>query len=175
MLTGFAPVVREDARLLIVGSMPSEASLAKGQYYGHPRNAFWPLMCDLLNEEWTEDYGKRCRMLEEHGIALWDVVASCERAGSLDSAIRNVMPNAFGELFERTQIRDVFANGKTAEKLFRKNVTLPDGVTFHGALASTSPAYTMPFEKKKEDWSRILAVLNRGKEEESCLREIRPD
>ncbi len=175
MLTGFAPVAREDARLLIVGSMPSEASLAKGQYYGHPRNAFWPLMCDLLGEERTESYERRCRMLEEHGIALWDVAASCERAGSLDSAIRNVLPNAFGELFERTQIRDVFANGKTAEKLFRKNVTLPDGVTFHGALASTSPAYTMPFEKKKEDWSRILAVLNRGKEEESCLRETRPD
>ena len=117
---------------------------------------------------------KRAFLLD-NGIALWDVIASCEIEGSSDSSIKNVVANDISCILNSADIRKIFVNGKTAEKLFRKYVTLPEGVTFHGALASTSPAYTMPFEKKKEDWSRILAVLNRGKEEESCLRETRLD
>ncbi len=95
MITGFAPIVDEDSRVLILGSMPSEASLAKGEYYGHPRNAFWPLISALLGEPMRSSYAARVDMLRRNGIALWDVVASCEREGSGDAAIRRVVVNDF--------------------------------------------------------------------------------
>ena len=88
MITGFAPIADEDSRVLILGSMPSEASLAKGEYYGHPRNAFWPLISALLGEPMRSSYAERVDMLRRNGIALWDVAASCEREGSGDAAIR---------------------------------------------------------------------------------------
>ena len=159
MLQGFEPIYDARARVLIVGSMPSVESLKKAQYYGHPRNAFWRIMADFAGRKYGLPYEARCQMLRDLHIALWDVVGFCDREGSLDSAIRNEIPNDFAALFEKTQITHVFANGRTAEKFFKKYVTLPDGVTFCGALASTSPAYTLSYEKKKENWQVILPYL----------------
>jgi len=161
MLQGFDPIWDETARVLIVGSMPSVESLKKQQYYGHPRNAFWHIMADFAGKELDLPYEEKKAMLRDMHIALWDVVQFCDREGSLDSAIRNEVPNDFAWLFSKTRITHVFANGKTAEKLFQKYVTLPGGVTFCGALASTSPAYTLSFEKKKENWQVILPYLER--------------
>ena len=160
MLTGFAPIYDENARVLIVGTMPSAASLAAAEYYAHKRNAFWPMMAQILGEPTGQDYGARCAMLRKHKIALWDVLAHCEREGSLDAAIRSEQPNDFAALFAQTKIRHVFANGKTAERLFQKYVSLPPKITFHGALCSTSPAYTLSYEKKCAAWRAILPDLN---------------
>ncbi|MBP3372118.1 MAG: DNA-deoxyinosine glycosylase [Clostridia bacterium] len=161
MLQGFDPIWDENARVLIVGSMPSVESLKKQQYYGHPRNAFWRIMADFAGKEFDLPYEERKAMLRDMHIALWDVVQFCDRQGSLDSAIRNEVPNDFAWLFSKTRITHVCANGKTAEPLFQKYVTLPSGVTFCGALASTSPAYTLSFEKKKVNWQVILPYLER--------------
>lgn len=82
MPSGFPPIAAPDARVLILGTMPSEASLQKQQYYGYGRNAFWPILYALWDEPFEEDYEKRCRFLTGRGIALWDVLAACDRPGS---------------------------------------------------------------------------------------------
>jgi TDG/mug DNA glycosylase family protein len=111
-LRGFAPIADENSRILILGSMPSVASLRKGQYYGHPQNAFWRLMPALLGEPFTEDYAQRTAMLLRHGVALWDVLKSCEREGSLDSNIKRPEVNDFAAFFDaHPRISRVYLNG----------------------------------------------------------------
>lgn len=125
MLQGFAPVCNKNAQTLILGSMPGTASLQQQQYYAHPRNLFWPFVTEILGLEQNLDYLQRCELLKAHGFALWDVLKHCERAGSLDSAIKkdNLIVNDFDEFFTEHQlIERVFFNGKAAEQLFRKHV-----------------------------------------------------
>ena len=89
-LRGLAPIVAPNARVLILGSFPSEASLAAGQYYAHPRNHFWPLLAAVLDEPLpTLAYPARLARLKARGVAVWDTIVTCERRGSLDTAIRN--------------------------------------------------------------------------------------
>jgi len=95
ILQAFLPVVAENSRVLILGSMPSVASLAKHQYYAHPHNAFWQIIHDLWGVELSQDYAARVQFLLAHGLALWDVVASCRREGSADAAIRDAVVNDF--------------------------------------------------------------------------------
>jgi hypoxanthine-DNA glycosylase len=156
-LIGFPPIEDERSRILILGSMPSVASLKKGQYYGHPHNAFWRLMPELLGEPFTEDYGERKAMLLRHGIALWDVVYRCERAGSLDANIKNPQINDFPSFFSiHPLIRRVYFNGAVAYNLFRRYAGLSfPGITF-ARLGSTSPAHAVLFEQRLADWRQIL-------------------
>ena len=105
----FEPIINEKSSILILGSMPGLESLRKGEYYGYPRNAFWRIMFSLLGEMPTEDYSAKKRMLLARGIALWDVIGSCEREGSLDSAIKNIRPNYFAGLYKKyPNIKHVF-------------------------------------------------------------------
>src|ERR1700741_635073 len=96
-LYGFPPIARRDARVLVLGSMPSVASLAAREYYAHPRNAFWPIAGELLGFDPRGPYARRKRALTDAGIAVWDVVGSCRRKGSLDAAIdeRSIRVNDF--------------------------------------------------------------------------------
>jgi len=153
----FGPVAREDARLLILGTMPSVESLRQSFYYSHPRNAFWPIMADVFGEKRPESVGEKKRLLISHGVALWDVAQSCIRPGSLDSAIRDVEPNDFAGLFKRcSQIEKILFNGATAEKLFRKLVgKMPEGCRW-AQVPSTSPAYTLPYERKLAAWKKEM-------------------
>ncbi len=116
MLRGFPPVVAADTHTLILGSFPGEASLAATQYYAHPRNQFWRLLGSVLDEPLTEcAYEERLRRLLSHGIGVWDVLAACEREGSLDAAIRNANPNDFATLRAHApKLAKVCFNGKTA-------------------------------------------------------------
>lgn len=160
MITGFAPIADDDSRVLILGSMPSEASLAKSEYYGHPRNAFWPLISALLGEPLRSSYAARADMLLRHGIALWDVVASCERAGSSDAAIRNVVANDFPAfLAAHPKIRYIFFNGGKAWELYKKHIGLNDDRYVYERLGSTSPAHAVPFEARLRDWKRLTERL----------------
>jgi len=153
----FEPVWAEDAQLLILGTMPSVASLAQGFYYAHPRNAFWPLMFDLLEEAYSEDIGARKRLLVRHGIALWDVARSAVRPGSLDSAIREAAPNDIPGLLKNCPgVRLVLLNGTTALSLLRRLLP-PLGVEC-ALLPSTSPANTMPYAKKRAAWAAHIPV-----------------
>ena len=154
---GFPPVARPNARVLILGSMPSVESLRQSFYYAHPRNAFWPMLAEILGEARPEAIEDKKALLTRHGIALWDTVESCERAGSLDSAIRSARANDFAALYERCpEIRFVFFNGAAAEQLYRRLVVREDGARSFVRLPSTSPAYTLRYADKKEAWERAL-------------------
>lgn len=154
---GFAPVWRADARLLILGSMPSVESLSQSFYYAHPRNAFWPMMAEILGEPRPETAEEKGRMLTRHRIALWDTVRSCERSGSLDSAIRSAEANDFEDLYRNCpQLRHVFFNGAAAQQLYERLVARADARFCFRRLPSTSPAYTLKYEAKRAAWARAV-------------------
>jgi hypoxanthine-DNA glycosylase len=163
------PALKADsrARLLILGSMPGEASLRRQQYYGHRRNAFWPILNALLGIPAGADYDARTRALRAHRIALWDVIAACERRGSLDQAIRaeSIRVNDFAAFFAAHPgiVRVVF-NGATAEREYRRRVLPalpePQRAIALQRLPSTSPAHAaMGFDDKLGAWRVILDWL----------------
>jgi TDG/mug DNA glycosylase family protein len=163
----FPPILGEAPVMLVLGSMPSETSLAKGEYYGHRRNAFWPIMEHLLGLPSGLDYVRRTEALRAHRIALWDVIAACARPGSLDADIRpeSIRVNDFAALFDaHPSIRRIAFNGGTAEREFRRRV-LPDLGPARAAierlrLPSTSPAHAgMRFDAKLAAWRAGLTDI----------------
>ena len=156
-IIAFEPVAPPGARLLILGSMPSVESLNQGFYYAHPRNAFWRILADVYGEPLPGGIPERIDLLNRHGIALWDVLQSCERQGSLDSAIRQPAPNDFVGLFRRCpDVRRILLNGGTAHRLFMKwGKPFTEGRELL-RLPSTSPAYTLPYERKLAQWRQAL-------------------
>lgn len=169
-ITGFAPVWRDDARVLILGSMPSVESLNQSFYYAHPRNAFWPMLSQILGEETPASIEDKKAMLIRHGIALWDTVESCERQGSLDSNIRGARANDFEYLYKNCPgIRYVFFNGGTAEQLYKRLVAKADERFIFRRMPSTSPAYTLKYESKLAAWKQALRkALKEEFQDESC-------
>ena len=165
---GFPPLARRDARILVLGSMPSRESLARQQYYAHPRNAFWPILTRALDIE-AERYDERAQAALSKGVAIWDVYRDCIRPGSLDSAIdeKSAVINDFrGFLQKHPDIGRILFNGAKAESAYLRHV-LPDldGKTAaipHQRLPSTSPAHAgMTFEKKRAAWeAALLGALN---------------
>lgn len=158
---GFPPIARPDARVLILGSLPGRRSIAEQQYYAHPQNSFWKIMGELFGT--SGDYDTRCRRLVDNRIALWDVLHSSVRPGSMDADIRveSASVNDFASFFEQHASIDLIAfNGKKAEELFARFVDasiMPDRI-MRTSLPSTSPAYaTMPFSAKLEIWRVALA------------------
>jgi len=155
-LRSFPPISNEHATILILGSMPGKESLRQSQYYAHPSNAFWKIMGELTGAHPSLPYAERLRMLKSSGIALWDVLDSCDREGSLDSDIRNESANDFAAFFAKhPYIKQVFFNGAKAEQSFRKFVleqqTLPPLALQR--LPSTSPAHAgMRYEDKLQTW-----------------------
>ncbi len=154
---GFPPVIDEKVKVLILGSFPSPASLAKQQYYGHPQNHFWKLMGALLCEPLYEmDYLQRLPILLKHRIGLWDVLHQCERAGALDSNIRNAVTNDFQQATRLARgLKRVCFNGKTAGR-FEPVFAAAGYETL--VLPSSSPAYTLVFEAKLKLWRSVTAV-----------------
>jgi hypoxanthine-DNA glycosylase len=158
LLEGFPPVVDDAARLLILGSFPSVQSLAARQYYGNPRNAFWPITSALFGFDAHDPYETRLAALQSHGVALWDVLHKCRRAGSSDAKIdlKGLVANNFGQLFTTcSSITRVYFNGAIAERLFRRLVH-DDAPVSYQRLPSTSPARAMPPGQKLEAW-RVIA------------------
>ncbi|NMA68517.1 MAG: DNA-deoxyinosine glycosylase [Desulfitobacterium sp.] len=157
MVKSFQPIITDYSKILILGSMPGEVSLAKHEYYGNPRNKFWRIFYSLMNMEYQVEYEKRYANLLECGWALWDVILSCERQGSLDINIKNAISNDFKELYRRFPGLKIIAfNGTKAYDIYRRQVglDLKDDLVYH-VLPSTSPANTMTFEMKLEKW-RVL-------------------
>ncbi|WP_333608447.1 DNA-deoxyinosine glycosylase [Arsukibacterium sp.] len=163
-LYGLAPVLPAKARLLILGSMPGAQSLSEQQYYAHPRNAFWPIMAKLLHFDPQLPYTERLLRLQQHGVALWDVLQSCQRQGSLDTAIRAEQPNNFQQLIQQqSQLKLIAFNGAKAWQSFRKSV-LPQLFTENSpkfiTLPSTSPAHAAKrFSEKFEHWQTLGEYL----------------
>lgn len=155
-LTAFEPVVSEDPRILILGSMPGVESLNQGRYYAHPRNSFWKILYEIFGEVSSEDYEDRCMLIRRHQLALWDVLHACRREGSLDSAIEAEEINDFSEFFrDHPLIHTVIFNGGKAWELFRRHHGFDTG-RIYLKLPSTSPAYTLTYEKKLSAWTEAL-------------------
>jgi hypoxanthine-DNA glycosylase len=149
------PVVDAGVRLLILGSLPGEASLAAERYYAHPRNGFWRLLETVLEEPLEPlSYEARLGRVLSRGVGLWDTVASAERRGSLDGAMRAVAANPLRDLVQTLpELRAVAFNGGTAARIGRREM----GGTFLTLidLPSSSPALTLPFAAKAERWAAL--------------------
>ena len=162
-LKGFPPIADRRARVLVVGSMPSEASLAAGQYYAFRHNQFWRIAGEICGFDADAPYARRKAALKRRRIALWDVVASCVRPGSLDASIRNdsIRANEFtGFLARHPGIRRVCFNGRKAESAWRRHVAprLPKSLALeYRLLPSTSPAHAgMGYRSKLRVWRSAI-------------------
>ncbi|MDR7230160.1 hypoxanthine-DNA glycosylase [Caulobacter sp. BE264] len=156
---GFPPVVDAHTRVLILGSLPGDASLAAGQYYGHPRNSFWRLMEGVIDAPLVAlPYAQRLNALLAHGVGLWDVIAEARRPGSLDAAIRDPAANDLVALIDALPaLRRVAFNGGTAAKL---GASLIGERVATLALPSSSPAYAArTFAEKATAWAALRDVL----------------
>jgi hypoxanthine-DNA glycosylase len=160
LLRGLPPIIDDGARVLILGNMPSVMSLGAQEYYANPRNAFWRITGEIFGFAADGPYGDRTAALTAHDIAVWDVLRSCRRAGSLDSAVEpdSMVANDFGQLFERhPQITRVFFNGAAAEKNFDRLVRVAPNLRYR-RLPSTSPAQTMRFADKLAAWREAITA-----------------
>jgi hypoxanthine-DNA glycosylase len=162
----FPPIVSEQSKLLILGSMPGAASLKAGQYYAQPRNAFWCIMGELFGAGPSLPYQERVAILQSVGLALWDSLQACRRSGSLDASITEEVANDFPGLFAKhPNITHVFFNGGKAERAFRRHARPALGEDHHvfTRLPSTSPAYAaMRLEAKVQAWSVVKKVRLRA-------------
>ena len=166
-VTGFPPIADNDAIILILGSMPSIKSLEDQQYYAHPRNSFWFIITKLLSSDTELEYEQKKALLLHNKIALWDVLNTCQRKGSLDSSINNetIVVNDFNKFFtEHPLIRAVFFNGSRAQQEYNRHV-LPVLIEEFAAISyqrlpSTSPAMaSLSREQKLQQWETILQYL----------------
>jgi hypoxanthine-DNA glycosylase len=187
MIGSFDPIAGPDARVLILGTAPSVRSLELQQYYGHPQNAFWPIMVALFADRSELDYPSRVEMLVRSRVAVWDVLQSAERPGSLDSSIVDasaVSNDIAGFLAEHPGVLHVFFNGAKAQDLFKRHVasanSLGSALEFH-RLPSTSPANAVAsFDAKLQAWSEVRNAAQGGyqthsadgRERWTCLRRM---
>ena len=162
-ISSFSPIVASDAQVLILGSMPGEESLRRGEYYAYPRNTFWRIMALLFSAGELASYREKKNLLLDNRIALWDVAESCLREGSLDQKIRDVVPNDFPWLFELApRIHTIFFNGAKADELFKRLVEVPAGIEMF-RLPSTSPAHAVSFEQKMTAWKVVREASERNR------------
>lgn len=160
VISSFAPIANKDAQILILGSMPGVQSLNAGQYYAHKQNAFWRIMAELVGFSPLLPYEERTAKLIENHIAVWDVLHSCERAGSLDSAIAAAVVNDFRSFYKQhPYIKRVFFNGATAERYYRLYALaqLNDTNLSYMRLPSTSPAHaSFSYQEKLSIWQAAI-------------------
>jgi hypoxanthine-DNA glycosylase len=161
----FPPVVDEQTQLLILGSLPGDRSLAQAQYYAHPQNRFWVLMEVVIGADLVAlDYPQRLQQLLTHRVGLWDVVASARRSGSLDSQIRDRTGNDIAGLVRTLpHLKAIAFNGGTAAGQGRKQLGLLADRYSTVLLPSSSPAYTLPLERKLEAWQALERFLSPSK------------
>ncbi len=167
----FAPIVPAQARVLLLGSMPSLRSFGQQQYYAHPQNAFWPILARIYpqylepNEPvlWQKGqhhllpFRQKILLLERAGIALWDVLASCQRQSSADHSIRKPICNAVANLLAEISIDCIYCNGQKSAELFYKYIQLAPHYRVE-TLPSTSPAHaSQSFASKLYDWQSALS------------------
>ena len=153
----FAPVYDEHSRILILGTFPSVKSREQRFYYGHPQNRFWKVLASLTRwPQIPQTIEEKKQMLLQNGIAIWDVIQSCDIAGSSDSSIKNVVPSDIGSILKDSGIKRIYANGNMAKKLYEKYILPETGVPIIG-LPSTSPANAAySLERLKKSWQQIL-------------------
>ena len=157
-ICGLPPIIDGKSGILILGSFPSPMSLKQQEYYGNPRNHFWLIMAEMLQEPLPADYESKKRMLLKHGVALWDVLSSCCRNGAADAQIEEPEINELESFVRKySQLKAAFFNGRMAEKIFKmhyEEFPLPCAY-----LPSTSPAHARYWGEKISEWKKILQYL----------------
>lgn len=154
-ISSFPPIITETSKILILGSVPGVKSLQMQQYYAHPQNHFWKIIFELLDEDFTEDYLAKTEIIRKNNIALWDVIDTCEREGSLDTKIRNEEHNDITKMLrDHPAIRAIFCNGQKSFKNLKKILGTESEIPVF-VLPSTSPLHTIPFDKKLNGWEII--------------------
>jgi hypoxanthine-DNA glycosylase len=149
------PVFDENSRVLVLGSFPSVKSRKEMFFYGHPQNRFWRVLAEVFERETPESTEEKRAFLISCGIALWDVLASCEIEGSADSTIKNAVPNDISQILLSAKIEKIFVNGKTAEKYYNKYIKKSTGREAV-LLPSTSPANAVwTLERLVAEWKAI--------------------
>lgn len=163
----FAPIIAENATVLILGSIPGDKSIAENEYYAHPQNRFWRLLAILTDNALAETYADKLNILTSNGISLWDVVRNAKREGSMDSSIKEYTVNDIDKLLAETPtIKAVFFNGKTAEKFYDACFRRKDNIEYH-TMPSTSPANaTYGMERLINRWNVVRQYIKHGKKAE---------
>ena len=155
----FEPVFDENSKVLILGTFPSVKSRENQFYYGHPQNRFWKVIAGLTESEVPQTIEEKKKLLLEHGIAIWDVIESCDIIGSSDSSIKNVVPADIESVVANSKIQNIYANGGTEKKLYEKYSKKKTGREIIG-LPSTSPANAAySLERLLECWQKVKKVL----------------
>lgn len=161
MKAAFPPIADTESKILILGTMPGERSLQLQQYYGNRQNQFWKLLFAIFEKPFTDNYPERLDLLKNRRIALWDVLAGCEREGSLDSNIRNEVANDFDSFYRsHPQIKAVFFSSKNAEKFYIKYVGKRQDITYHVLPSPSGANATQTFMQKLVAWSQIRDFIN---------------
>ena len=156
----FPPLYDENSKVLILGSFPSVKSREQNFFYGHPQNKFWKVVSAVMDTDTPVTIEEKSDFLHENHIALWDVIASCDITGSSDSSIKNVVANDLTDIFKNADIRQIFVNGKTAEKYYNKYIRNTIGREAI-CLPSTSPANAgWSMKKLVEAWAVIKEHLD---------------
>lgn len=158
MKTSLPPLIHPDSKILILGTMPGEKAIAQQEYYANRGNHFWRILFTVFDVPFSENYKNRKDLLQQHKIALWEVLASCERSGSLDSSIKNPIPNNFSTLLSKYPIRYICFDSKNAAAFYDKYLSRFPGITYY-QLPSTSGANAhLTLDEKIEYWSLLRSL-----------------
>lgn len=154
-----APVYNKDSKILILGSFPSVKSREQGFFYGHPQNRFWKVVATVYNCAAPSTVEEKRAFLLEQGIAVWDVIQSCEIVGSSDSSIKDAVANDLRVILNAADIRQIFVNGRKAEELYKKYIA-PEIGREAVCLPSTSPANAAwSVERLVSEWKKIVEIV----------------
>jgi hypoxanthine-DNA glycosylase len=160
MKQAFPPLVNQNSKILILGTMPGEKSLELQEYYGNKGNSFWKLLFTLFNRPLPKEYIEKKQLLEENNIALWDVLAYCERTGSLDSNINNEKANDFESFYKQyPNIKHVFFSSKNASNFYDKYVGRKKDLQYSILPSPSGANASKSFLQKLEEWEAILEAL----------------
>lgn len=158
--TAFPPIVDQQCKILLLGTMPGDRSLSLQQYYGHAGNHFWKLIYALFELPVDPDYEARKRFLLSHGIALWDVLESCTCEGSLDSNIKNEVVNDFPAFYKQyPSITEVFFDSRRAEQFYLRYIKKSEAKNYHLLPSPSRANAARTFEQKLEQWKQLLAYV----------------
>ena len=153
----FSPIIGDAPRVLILGTLPSKVSLKKQEYYGHPRNHFWPIVYALFGDRIDEEYDQKVAYAKAHHIAVWDVCFTALRPGSLDADISAEVPNRITELLVQCPtITTIAFNGKKSEQLYFKYFKKREDLRYMTLLSSSPANAVYSFEQKQQQWQQLL-------------------
>lgn len=159
-ISSFAPIVAENSKVLILGTMPSVKSLEYQEYYGNKQNVFWQMMFQIFQEDFSDDYQNRKALLYKYKIALWDVLQSCQREGSLDSNIKSEQPNDIkGLLIAYPAISHIVFSSQKAQQYFKKYIEATGGITFVTMPSPSGANARMSIDEKIEKWKQIKKLV----------------